>query len=116
MSDILILLISYRHTTDFLNLARNTGFILSAVIVRVAISTSGYSGVTLFILAAILAASVLQISLTLGKEFKPIIGSQTSEESNLFLDIYTGIYLIRISKRHARIFAGTFDGKMCPCK
>lgn len=80
MSDILILLISYRHTTDFLNLARNTGFILSAVIVRVAISTSGYSGVTLFILAAILAASVLQISLTLGKEFKPINELQTSEE------------------------------------
>ena len=80
MSDILILLISYRHTTDFLNLARNTGFILSAVIVRVAIGTSGYSGVTLFILAAILAASVLQISLNLGKEFKPIIDIQSSEE------------------------------------
>ena len=80
MSDILILLISYRHTTDFLNLARNTGFILSAVIVRVAIGTSGYSGVTLFILAAILAASVLQISLNLGKEFKPRIDIQSSEE------------------------------------
>ena len=80
MSDILILLISYRHTTDFLNLARNTGFILSAVIVRVAIGTSGYSGVTLFILAAILAASVLQISLSLGKEFKPKIDILSSEE------------------------------------
>lgn len=80
MSDILILLISYRHTTDFLNLARNTGFILSAVIVRVAIGTSGYSGVTLFILAAILAASVLQISLSLGKEFNPRIQIRSSEE------------------------------------
>ena len=80
MSDILILLISYRHTTDFLNLARNTGFILSAVIVRVAIGTSGYSGVTLFILAAILAASVLQISLSLGKEFKPKIDILPPEE------------------------------------
>tara|TARA_Y100001978_G_scaffold39505_1_gene35159 strand:- start:1504 stop:2382 length:879 start_codon:yes stop_codon:yes gene_type:complete len=70
MSDILILLLSYKHTTDFLNLARNTGFILSAVIVRVAIGTSGYSGVTLFILAALLAGSILQISLVLGKELK----------------------------------------------
>ena len=70
MSDILILLLSYKHTTDFLNLARNTGFILSAVIVRVAIGTNGYSGVTLFILAALLAGSILQISLVLGKELK----------------------------------------------
>jgi len=53
---------------------------LTAIVVRVAIRTSGYSGVKLFILAAILAAPVLQISLSLGKEFKPTIGSQTSEE------------------------------------
>ena len=37
---------------------------------------SSLAGVKLFILAA----SVLQISLSLGKEFKPTIGSQTSEE------------------------------------
>ena len=34
MSDILILLISYKHTTDFNHLARNTGFVLSTVVIR----------------------------------------------------------------------------------
>ena len=35
LADILILLISYRYSTDFTNLARNTGFILSTVVLRV---------------------------------------------------------------------------------
>ena len=38
LADILILLISYWFYTDFGNLARNTGFVLSTVIIRVAIS------------------------------------------------------------------------------
>ncbi|MEC8625440.1 MAG: hypothetical protein VXY39_00810, partial [Candidatus Thermoplasmatota archaeon] len=51
MSDILILLISYKHTTDFNHLARNTGFVLSTVVIRVGIGTPGYAGAALFILA-----------------------------------------------------------------
>lgn len=63
VSDIIILLTSYKHITDFLQLARNTGFVLSTVIIRVGIGTPGYTGAALFILSAILATFVLRLSL-----------------------------------------------------
>ena len=63
VSDIVILLASYRHITDFPQLARNTGFILSTVIIRVRIGIPGYTGAALFILSAALAACVLRLSL-----------------------------------------------------
>ena len=59
MADILILLVSYQYITDFSHLARNTGFILSTVILRVAIASPGTSGAILFILAGCLGSSVL---------------------------------------------------------
>jgi uncharacterized membrane protein len=59
MADILILLVSYQHITDFSHLARNTGFILSTVILRVAIASPGISGAILFILAGCLGSAVL---------------------------------------------------------
>ena len=37
LADILILLISYGYSTDFTNLARNTGFILSTVVLRLSL-------------------------------------------------------------------------------
>ena len=63
VSDIIILLVSYKHITDFLQLARNTGFILSTVVIRVGIGIPGYTGAVLFILSAALAACVLRLSL-----------------------------------------------------
>ena len=63
VSDIVILLASYRLITDFPHLARNTGFILSTVIIRVGIGIPGYTGAALFILSAALAACVLRLSL-----------------------------------------------------
>ena len=63
VSDIIILLVSYKHITDFPPLARNTGFILSTVIIRVGIGTPGYTGAVLFMLSAALAACVLRLSL-----------------------------------------------------
>ncbi|MGB1986216.1 MAG: hypothetical protein ACPIBN_07075 [Candidatus Poseidoniaceae archaeon] len=62
VSDIIILLVSYKHITDFPPLARNTGFILSTVIIRVGIGTPGYTGAALFMLSAALAACVLGLS------------------------------------------------------
>ena len=59
MADILILLVSYQYITDFSHLARNTGFILSTVILRVAIASPGTSGAILFILAGCLGSAVL---------------------------------------------------------
>ncbi len=63
LSDIVILLISYKHIIDFPQLARNTGFVLSTVTIRVGIGTPGYTGAALFILSALLAAGVLRLSL-----------------------------------------------------
>ena len=63
VSDIIILLVSYKHITDFPQLARNTGFILSTVVIRVGIGIPGYTGAILFILSAALAACVLRLSL-----------------------------------------------------
>ena len=62
LADILILLLSYRFTVDFTNLARNTGFILSTVILRVAIGAPGVSAVVLFTLSGILGLAILRIS------------------------------------------------------
>lgn len=63
LADILILLISYGYSTDFTNLARNTGFILSTVVLRVAIGATGVSSMVLFVLGGLLGIAVLVISL-----------------------------------------------------
>lgn len=69
LSDIVILLVSYKHITEFTQLARNTGFVLSTVIVRVGIATPGYTGAVLFVLSAGLACVVLKLSV--GSLVKP---------------------------------------------
>ncbi len=61
LADILILLISYWFYTDFGNLARNTGFILSTVIIRVAISSEGISSMILFTLSGLLGIAILRM-------------------------------------------------------
>ena len=68
LSDIIILLVSYKHITDFPQLARNTGFVLSTVTIRVGIGTPGFTGAALFILSALLAAGVLRLSLIASTE------------------------------------------------
>ena len=77
MADILILLVSYQYITDFSHLARNTGFILSTVILRVAIASPGTSGAILFILAGCLGSSVLLSGILFNKkEFRSILESE----------------------------------------
>jgi len=63
LADILILLISYWFYTDFGNLARNTGFVLSTVIIRVAISSPGVSAMFLFGLSGIIGIAIIRISI-----------------------------------------------------
>ena len=62
LADILILLISYWFYTDFANLARNTGFVLSTVVIRVAISSTGLSSMILFMLSGVLGVAIIGIS------------------------------------------------------
>ena len=61
LADILILLVSYWFYTDFGNLARNTGFVLSTVIIRVAISSEGVSAMVLFTLSGMLGIAILRV-------------------------------------------------------
>ena len=61
LADILILLISYWFYTDFGNLARNTGFVLTTVIIRVAISTKGISAMVLFTLSGLIGIAILRM-------------------------------------------------------
>ena len=74
MADILILLVSYQHITDFSHLARNTGFILSTVILRVAIASPGISGAILFILAGCLGSAVLHSGVLFKQKERDLIG------------------------------------------
>ena len=77
LADILILLISYRYSTDFTNLARNTGFILSTVVLRVAIGAGGLSSMVLFVLGGLLGIAVLKISL----KFEDLVGKTRDTSS-----------------------------------
>ena len=61
LADILILLVSYWFYTDFGKLARNTGFVLSTVIIRVAISSKGVSAMILFTLSGLLGIAILRM-------------------------------------------------------
>jgi hypothetical protein len=74
MADILILLVSYQHITDFSHLARNTGFILSTVILRVAIASPGISGAIRFILAGCLGSAVLHSGVLFKQKERDFIG------------------------------------------
>ena len=71
LADILILLISYWFYTDFGNLARNTGFVLSTVIIRVAISSEGVSSMISFTLSGLLGIAILRM-------FTPTAAKQVS--------------------------------------
>ena len=78
LTDILILLISYWFYTDFGNLARNTGFVLSTVIIRVAISSEGVSSMILFTLSGLLGIAILRMFI-----LNEQIVSQNSEKGNM---------------------------------
>ena len=75
LADILILLISYWFYTDFANLARNTGFVLSTVVIRVAISSSGLSSMILFSLSGVLGVAIIGISSRLNLDFERYNGT-----------------------------------------
>ena len=62
LADIFVLLFSYKYSHDFIYLARNTGFVLSTIILRVAISSEGYPALILFLLSAVLGLMILWVT------------------------------------------------------
>lgn len=83
LSDIMILLVSYKHIIDFTQLARNTGFVLSTVTIRVGIGTPGFTGAALFILAALLAGCVLKLSLSELPTLEPVEVQASNQRPSL---------------------------------
>ena len=62
LADIFVLLLSYKYSRDFYGLVRNTGFVLSTVILRVAISAPGLASMALFVISGILGIMVLRLT------------------------------------------------------
>lgn len=62
IADIAILLISYRYTSEFGSLARNTGFVLATILIRLAIDAPGYGAPLLFLLSGLVGFGVLWIT------------------------------------------------------
>lgn len=62
IADILILLISHYLLHDFVHLARNTGFVLSTVVLRVAIGTESPAAIALFVLGGMSGLGILWIA------------------------------------------------------
>ncbi|MED5507441.1 MAG: hypothetical protein VX684_06345 [Planctomycetota bacterium] len=62
IADIAILLISYRYTSEFGSLARNTGFVLATILIRLAIDAPGYGAPLLFLLSGVVGFGVLWIT------------------------------------------------------
>ena len=62
IADIAILLMSYRFTSEFGSLARNTGFVLATILIRLAIDAPGYGAPLLFLLSGVVGFGVLWIT------------------------------------------------------
>ncbi len=62
LADISILLLSYRFTNEFHSLARNTGFVLSTIILRLALESSGFTAPILFMTSGLIGYGVLLVT------------------------------------------------------
>ena len=62
LADISILLLSYRFTNEFHSLARNTGFVLSTIILRLALESTGFTAPILFMTSGLIGYGVLVVT------------------------------------------------------
>ena len=61
LTDVIILLISFKYTEEYNKLIRNTGFIISTILIRISFSAIGLLSTTLIIISALFALIVLKI-------------------------------------------------------
>ena len=59
--DVFILLISFQYTERYSQLIRNTGFIISTILLRLSFSAEGLSGILLLILGVVFGLIILRI-------------------------------------------------------
>ena len=61
LADVIILLISFRYTEEYSKLIRNTGFIISTILIRLSFSSSGYLTMILILTGVGFAYLILKI-------------------------------------------------------
>mgnify|MGYP001447253848 FL=1 len=61
LADVIILLISFRYTEEYSKLIRNTGFIISTILIRLSFSSSGYLTMILILTGVSFAYLILRI-------------------------------------------------------
>lgn len=61
LADVVILLISFRYTEEYPKLIRNTGFIISTILIRLSFSAEGYLSMILILVGVSFALLILQI-------------------------------------------------------
>lgn len=61
LADVIILLISFRYTEEYSKLIRNTGFIISTILIRLSFSSSGYLTMILILTGVSFAYLILKI-------------------------------------------------------
>ena len=61
LADVIILLISFRYTEEYSKLIRNTGFIISTILIRLSFSSSGYLTMILILTGVCFAYLILRI-------------------------------------------------------
>lgn len=61
LADVIILLISFRYTEEYSKLIRNTGFIISTILIRLSFSASGYLTMILILTGISFAYLILKI-------------------------------------------------------
>ncbi len=61
LADVIILLISFRYTEEYSKLIRNTGFIISTILIRLSFSSSGYLTMILILTGVCFAYLILKI-------------------------------------------------------
>jgi Ca2+/Na+ antiporter len=61
LTDVIILLISFRYTEEYSKLIRNTGFIIATILIRLSFSADGFLNIILILTGVGFALLILQI-------------------------------------------------------
>ena len=61
LADVFILLISFKYTEKYSQIIRNTGFIISTVLIRLSFATTGFTNVILIISSVIFGLLILKV-------------------------------------------------------
>lgn len=61
LADVFILLISFKYTEKYSQIIRNTGFIISTVLIRLSFATTGFTNVILIISSVVFGLLILKI-------------------------------------------------------